>query len=333
MQIKLDKDPVDLKAYQAALTAVNEADYTPSSWAIYQTVVNANMVTAANIQDEIDAATAAITAAQAHLVKAPVIYTVVATGEKTITITGEALAKLTISQLTVENNTITAITPDAAGTSATIALGSGLPLETNIKVTATINGATTEYIVRYTIAGATKKLMVTSGPTDNVLDLESADKTAITFKVGEFDSSNVLVGTIPDLLNYTVTCDNTVINIPGATKTATGYTLATGDSFVINGLKTGTTILSVRMPDGTFVESRSITVIKSEVKITGITFLSPGTISTGIVNYETVLALADQAPGRDPIVSGITTNITTSYGIRIAITVQSGDHRRTDLSR
>lgn len=324
LQIKLDKDPVDLKAYQVALAAVNESDYTPSSWAIYQTVVNANVVTAANIQDDIDAATAAIIAAQAHLVKAPVIYTVTATGEKTITITGEALAKLSAGQLTVENNTITSITPDAAGTSATITLGSSLPLETNIKVTATINGTTTEYIVRYTIAGATKKLMVTSGPTDNILDLEITDKTATTFKVGEFDSNNVLVGTIPDLQNYTVTCDNKVINIAGATKTATGYTLGAGDSFVINGLKTGTSIMSVRMPDGTFVESRSITVIKSVVKIAGITFLTPGTITTGIVNYETVLALADQAPGRDPIVSGITTNMTTSYGVRIAITNQTG---------
>lgn len=144
-----------------------------------------------------------------------------------------------------------------------------------MKVTAAINGITTEYIVRYTIAGATKKLMVTSGPTDNVLDLESADKTAITFKVGEFDKSNVLVGTIPDLLNYTVTCDTALINIPGAIKTATGYALGAGDNFVINGLKTGTTTLAVRMADGTFVESRTITVIKSEVKITGITFLSP----------------------------------------------------------
>lgn len=200
MQIKLEKDPVDLQAYQAALAAVTEADYTPSSWAIYQAVVNANVVTDANIQNDIDAATAAITAAQAHLVKAPVIYTFVASAEKTLTISGEALAKLSAGQLTVENNTVTAITPDAAGTTATITLGTSLPLETNVKVTATINGVSTEYIVRYTIAGATKKLLVTSGPTDNVLDLEIPDKTAITFKVGEFDSSNVLVGTIPDLL-------------------------------------------------------------------------------------------------------------------------------------
>lgn len=325
LQIKLDKDPVDLTAYQTALAAVIEADYTPSSWAIYQAVVNANVVTVANIQVDIEAATAAIIAAQAHLVKAPVIYTVTASAEKTLTITGEGLAKLLASQLTVENNTITAITPDAAGTSAIITLGSSLPLETNVKVSATINGVSTEYIVRYTIAGATRKLMVTSGPTDNVLDLESTEKTAITFKVGEFDSSNVLVGTIPDLLNYTVTCDNTVLNIPGATKTATGYTLAAGDSFMINGLKTGTSLLSVRMPDGTFVESRSITVIKSVVKITGITFLAPGTIATAsVVNYETVLALADQAPGKDPIVSGVITNVATSSGIRIASTNQTG---------
>ncbi|MGI6363782.1 MAG: cell wall-binding repeat-containing protein [Bacillota bacterium] len=59
----------DLTAYNAALAAVNEADYTAESWQAYQEVVLANTVTPENTQDEADAATAAIIAAQADLVR------------------------------------------------------------------------------------------------------------------------------------------------------------------------------------------------------------------------------------------------------------------------
>lgn len=59
----------DLTAYYKALTAVEEADYTSASWAAYKKVVEANVVTAENSQSEVNAATAAILAAQADLVK------------------------------------------------------------------------------------------------------------------------------------------------------------------------------------------------------------------------------------------------------------------------
>jgi hypothetical protein len=60
-----------LVAYNAALAAVKQADYTQGSWAIYTAVVNANVVTTANTQAQVDTATANITAAQANLVKLP----------------------------------------------------------------------------------------------------------------------------------------------------------------------------------------------------------------------------------------------------------------------
>ena len=60
----------DLTAYNEALAAVTEADYTTESWTAYQEVVEENVVTAENTQDEVDAATAAITEAQADLVEA-----------------------------------------------------------------------------------------------------------------------------------------------------------------------------------------------------------------------------------------------------------------------
>lgn len=59
----------DLTAYYKALAAVEEVDYTLDSWAAYKKVVQANVVTAENSQAEVDAAIAAIVAAQADLVK------------------------------------------------------------------------------------------------------------------------------------------------------------------------------------------------------------------------------------------------------------------------
>ncbi|MBC3889174.1 hypothetical protein GH810_12705 [Acetobacterium paludosum] len=58
-----------LAAYNTALAAVKEADYTTASWSAYQKVVTANVVSLANTQAKVDVATAAITAAQKDLVK------------------------------------------------------------------------------------------------------------------------------------------------------------------------------------------------------------------------------------------------------------------------
>ncbi|WIV12984.1 S-layer homology domain-containing protein [Proteiniborus sp. MB09-C3] len=60
---------VDLTAYKAALAAVKKSDYTAKSWNTYQKIVEANKVTEDNTQDEVDAATSAIKAAQKDLVK------------------------------------------------------------------------------------------------------------------------------------------------------------------------------------------------------------------------------------------------------------------------
>ena len=58
----------DLTAYNAALAAVTEATYTPASWATYQGIVTANVVTVENTQAAVDAATGNITTAQGALV-------------------------------------------------------------------------------------------------------------------------------------------------------------------------------------------------------------------------------------------------------------------------
>ena len=61
-------DLTDLTAYNAALAKVTEADYTPLSWANYQVIVSENIVNITNTQEEIDAATLAITNAQKNLI-------------------------------------------------------------------------------------------------------------------------------------------------------------------------------------------------------------------------------------------------------------------------
>lgn len=60
---------VDITEYVEALAAVDEFDYTPVSWIIYQEVVDANVVSLRNTQTEVDEATDNITDAQKALVK------------------------------------------------------------------------------------------------------------------------------------------------------------------------------------------------------------------------------------------------------------------------
>lgn len=57
----------DLTAYNAALNAVNEEDYTPYSWGNYKSVVDSNVVTSSNTQEEVNTATNNITTAQIFL--------------------------------------------------------------------------------------------------------------------------------------------------------------------------------------------------------------------------------------------------------------------------
>jgi hypothetical protein len=120
-----DETPVaqaDLTAYNAALAKVAEADYTAESWTAYKAVVDANMVTGSNTQAEVDAATAAITAAQANLVSIHQLEVegVTATNNKEIVVKfNKAVDKTTAEDLT--NYTLTATTAVLTGGSAKLA--------------------------------------------------------------------------------------------------------------------------------------------------------------------------------------------------------------------
>jgi hypothetical protein len=63
-----------LTVYNDALAAVVEADYTTASWAIYQSVLDANVVTEQDPQSEVDTATSNIIEAQNYLVHIADLY-------------------------------------------------------------------------------------------------------------------------------------------------------------------------------------------------------------------------------------------------------------------
>lgn len=71
IEVIIAETPVKIAydAYLDALNQVKEADYTIASWAAYQKVVTANVVTKANLANKITEATLAIETAQADLVR------------------------------------------------------------------------------------------------------------------------------------------------------------------------------------------------------------------------------------------------------------------------
>lgn len=73
IRIKIVQVDENLLAYNAALAAVNEYDYTIDSWADYQEVVNANVVDGDYTIEEIKQATKNIVAAQGNLVRGKIM--------------------------------------------------------------------------------------------------------------------------------------------------------------------------------------------------------------------------------------------------------------------
>jgi len=87
IEVEIVQNKADLTAYEEALAAVKEADYTPASWAAYQEVVEANVVTEDSLQSEVDAATAAIVEAQKDLVELGEVVGIVAINATTVEVT------------------------------------------------------------------------------------------------------------------------------------------------------------------------------------------------------------------------------------------------------
>ena len=180
--------PTNLTAYEAALAAVKEADYTEASWAAYQTVVDANVVTVANTQAEVDAATLAITTAQADLVF----------GGKA----GLDTAKGTAAGLTENDYTV------ASWADLTAALE--LPETTNAEVvakTTAINSAIENLQLILSYNGSVSGQITSSdlGVVNGTLDFEGTDDLIIEGNVTGTGNLTTFSGTVSGSINGTIT--------------------------------------------------------------------------------------------------------------------------------
>ncbi|MBC3889173.1 hypothetical protein GH810_12700 [Acetobacterium paludosum] len=106
IKIKVVETNVDLAAYKAALAVVNKDNYTVDSWAVYQQVVDANVMTGDNTKDEIKAATAKIVAAQRQLARSKNLaaYNTALTAAKEADYTPDTWA---VYQVVVDDNVVT----------------------------------------------------------------------------------------------------------------------------------------------------------------------------------------------------------------------------------
>ncbi len=111
----------DLTAYNAALAAVNSANYTTASWSTYQGVVTANVVSGSNTPAQVAAAVAAITAAQADLVALANLSAYDA-ALAAVTSTGYTSGSWSTYQSVVADNVVTAQDTQAAVDAATAAI-------------------------------------------------------------------------------------------------------------------------------------------------------------------------------------------------------------------
>ncbi|MDO9493439.1 hypothetical protein [Acetobacterium sp.] len=109
LEVKIVTEKSDLTAYNAAVAAaaaLTEADYTAASWTALQTALTDNVVTDANTQAEVDAATAAINDAIDALVMVTGIDTAVATGKDKITVTFTQAVDTATDTLTVKKASV-----------------------------------------------------------------------------------------------------------------------------------------------------------------------------------------------------------------------------------
>jgi uncharacterized protein YjdB len=142
LEVQIVKVSADMTAYEAALAAVNEEDYTADSWELYQTVVAANVVTEDNTQAEVDAATEAIVAAQAELVTALKVTGVnVINSEKIVVNFSKALDAAAASNFAIPGMTVTSATLQEDATQVVLAVADA-ELGSDYSLTAT--GLTSE---------------------------------------------------------------------------------------------------------------------------------------------------------------------------------------------
>ncbi|MDY0208313.1 MAG: hypothetical protein RBR82_17060, partial [Pseudomonas sp.] len=205
IEIKILAVKADLTAYNAALAAVNEADYSAASWESYQMVVAANVVTEENTQAEVDAATAAITAAQADLVAVLKVTSIMPVNAEKIKVTfSSAIDSAEASNFAIAGMTVVAATLQDNQTEVVLKI-SGAELGTDYVLTATglmIDGAVQDAITaNFTMPNAESlyntELNFTFSGDNSVLKSDGSDSCLVTFILT--DSEGVLVPDADDV--------------------------------------------------------------------------------------------------------------------------------------
>jgi len=267
----------DLTAYNETLAAVTETDYTVASWAAYQVIVDANVVTVANTQAEVDIATGNILTAQGDLtLKADLTAyneTLAAVTEENYTTASWEIYQEVVAanEVTVED---TQDAVDAATDNITAAQGALVEIAELSSIEITTPADKLSYIVgdALDITG----LVVTGHYSDDSIQVEiiTADN------VSGFDSSAPMAGQI---LTITVGGETTTYTIDIIVLISSDKDII---SFVFPDLGSGVIIgndITVEVPFGT-----DITILVPNIEITGasVSPLSGETQNfTGSVDY------------------------------------------------
>ena len=106
----------DLTVYDELINAVLEERYTPESWAIYQTVVDSNVVSVKNTQTEVQQAIAAIRDAQSNLFSVVVVTVATETGTLIVENGKSLQLYASISSGSTHDATLTWIVENGTGT-------------------------------------------------------------------------------------------------------------------------------------------------------------------------------------------------------------------------
>ena len=248
IEVEIVQNPADLTEYNAALAAVTQADYTAASWTTYQAVVNANKMTEDNLQSEVDAATANITAAQANLVLIPKVTSVTALNATQVQITfNKAADKASLFTDGISGAfkaTVTFTTLDGVASGA---LTGTLSADGKTLTVTAANALSKRYDV---VVDALKATDGTSFVKYAQMSTFAADKTAptivsttkisaTTFKVTFSEPMNSLGTVSYKLANGTATADVTN-DFGGGPKTEVVFTL--GNTIVVGDTVTATLI-------------------------------------------------------------------------------------------
>ena len=245
----------DLTAYNAALGAVHEADYTTGSWTTYQLVVTGNGVTVENTQAQVNTATSNITAAQGSLISklaaaksaADVELAKVAAAQSAyITAGGEATdavyTDVTAAETAVTNAKTSNVTADILSTTGTLTTKLGaVTTATTVLTDATAavvtaettptqgNVAAAQTLVTALPAGAEKTALQSRiAAVQAIINATAAVVTAETTPTqGNVDAAQTLVTALPNGLAKTalqvrIDAVKAIINATAAVVTAEG---------------------------------------------------------------------------------------------------------------